>query len=124
MLALRKEQVNALSTASLNAFVKKMVSHHIKLFLEWSKSLGEGGVEKFVHHGIARAKQYGFESELEIARYLHVMQALGGRFDESSEYPWAAGLLKQTLSAQEKMNRLRDAAHYELEARRIRASRR
>ena len=110
----------AFSTAATERFVNKMVKHHQKYFPEWSRSLGADELGEFIRHGIERANLHGFETELNIARYLHVMQALGPNFDESGEYPWAERLLNRRLPPQAKMNHLRDAADYELEARRIR----
>jgi len=123
MLVIRKEQVRSLSSARMKKFAASMVSHHRKVFPEWSEKLGADGLEEFVWHGIERAGRHGFESELDVARYLHVMQALGKQFDESPEYPWAVALLSQDLPVQDKMDRLRDAAHYEIEGRRIRSAR-
>jgi len=119
MLILRSAQIAAFSAAGRERFVNKMVKHHWEYFPEWSQGLGADALDGFIRHGIERANLHGFETELEIARYLHVMQALGPNFDESGEYAWAEKLLNGTLPPQAKMNRLRDAAAYELEARRI-----
>ena len=120
MLTLRTDQIAVFSTAARERFVNKMVKHHGDFFPEWSRNLGPDALDAFIRHGIQRANLHGFETELEIARYLHVMQALGPNFDESGEYPWAEKLLKARLPPQAKMNRLRDATDYEMEARRIR----
>jgi hypothetical protein len=120
MLFLRPDQMAAFSEAGTERFVNKMVKHHWEYFPEWSRGLGADALDAFIRRGIERARLHGFETELAIARYLHVMQALGPNFDESGEYPWAEELLNKTLPLQAKMNRLRDAAGYELEARRIR----
>lgn len=119
MLVIRREQIRALSDARVQQFVNRMIRHHQKFFPQWSGSLGDEKLEAFVWHGIKRANQHGFEVELHLARYLHVMQSLGKHFDESPEYPWAHALLKTNLPVEEKMNRLMDAALYETEARRI-----
>lgn len=125
MLILRSAQIAAFSAAGTERFVNKMVKHHWEYFPEWSRGLGADALDAFIRRGIERAILHGFETELEIARYLHVMQALGADFDESGEYRWTEKLLNRRLPSQAKMNRLRDATVYELEARRIRnASRR
>jgi hypothetical protein len=120
MLIVRTAQMAAFSTASEERFVSKMVKHHLEYFPEWSRSLRADALDAFIRHGMKRANLHGFETELEIARYLHVMQALGPNFDESGEYAWAEELLNRRMPPQMKMDRLRDAAGYELEARRIR----
>lgn len=103
----------------LSEFESRMVTHLQTYFPEWSQALGEHGPIDFVRHGIARARQYGFEVELDLARYLHVMQALGRDFHLSPEYPWAQDLLMSQVPAAEKMARLRDAVDYQMEIRRI-----
>lgn len=120
MFILRSAQIAAFSAAGTERFVIKMVKHHREYFPEWSRGLGADALDAFIRHGMERANLHGFETELEIARYLHVMQALGRNFDESGEYAWAEELLNRRMAPQAKMNHLRDAAGYELEARRIR----
>ncbi|MGZ5152836.1 MAG: hypothetical protein ACXWCS_09210 [Burkholderiales bacterium] len=120
MLMIRKAQIDALGATRHSGFEDEMVVHFQELYPEWSKALGGEKLRAFVRHGLNRAKAYGFSVELDLARYLHAMHALGERFDESPDYPWAAHLLTGELTASEKMDRLRDAVDYQLEARRIR----
>jgi hypothetical protein len=125
MLVIRAGQLSALSQARLASFESKMCEHLRSVYPNWSLASATdpaacAALRNFVRHGRARAEQYGFGVELDIARYLHVMHDLGQRFDESPEYPWAPSLLTQNISETEKMNRLRDARDYQLEARRIR----
>jgi hypothetical protein len=124
MLVVRTGQLSALSQARLAEFEAKMCEHLRRVYPSWpladvTDPAQRDALRNFVRHGMARAERYGFRVELEIARYLHVMHDLGERFDESPEYPWAPILLAQNVSAAEKMNRLRDARDYQLEARRI-----
>jgi hypothetical protein len=120
MLVIRKQQLDAIATADVARFEIKMVKHLQKVFPEWSEALGPEKLADFVRHGINRAHSYGFRVELDLARYLHVIQALGRDFDESPDYPWARGLLTADRPASEKMDHLRDAVEYHNEARRIR----
>jgi hypothetical protein len=120
MLTIRDQQMRALAAARMTDFTRRMISHLTSAFPEWSRDLGPGELAAFVRHGVERAARYGFATELDVARYLHIMQALGDRFDESPGYRWAASLLSQNIPASDKMSRLRDAADYEIEARRIR----
>jgi hypothetical protein len=117
MLTIRTAQAKAFTEASVEHFVEKMVDHHLRCFPEWSETLGAQELTAFVRHGLDRARFYGFETELDVARYLHAMQALGPNFDES--FPWAAALLRKKLPARIKMKRLRDAVDFQREARRI-----
>ena len=117
---IRTEQMRALSLARADQFVVRMARHMRTSFPDWSRGRGGSELDSFVRHGMKQSAQYGFTSELQIARYLLVMQALGMRFDEAPEHAWARNLLVQNLPVEEKLNRLMDAAHYQVEARRIR----
>jgi len=119
MLVIRKEQMDTLAAARLSSFEAKMIDHLQKVYPEWSRALGPEKLGEFVRHGINRANLHGFKVELDVARYLHVMHDLGERFDESPDYPWATELLAKQLPASEKMDQLRDAVEYQMEARRI-----
>jgi hypothetical protein len=120
MLVIRKLQMEALSEARRVQFEARMVTHHEQHFPAWSLAQGPAALTAFVRHGMSRAWLHGIRTELDTARYLHVMQVLGTRFDESPEYPWAAEMLGRDLPATEKMDCLRDAVDCQIEARRIR----
>jgi hypothetical protein len=101
-------------------FEDKMIAHMRRVYPDWTRQLLPEDQLAFVRHGVDRARSYGFETELEIARYLHVMHDLGRAFDESPQHPWAASLLRDAqLTPAEKMDRLRDAAYYQVEARKL-----
>ena len=119
MLLIRQEQFDAFAAADLARFEAKMIEHLQRVFPDWTMAQGREKLADFVRHGIRRANRYGFRVELDVARYLHVMQTLGRDFDESPEYPWAGNLLKSDTNAAHKMDRLRDAADFSIEARRI-----
>lgn len=118
MLVIRNAQLAALSAAVLSTFERKMVAHLRRVYPEWARS-PEPELVTFVRHGLTQASRYGFTAELEVARYLHVMHDLGPGFDESPEHRWAKPLLTSDLPAPTKMDRLRDAAQYQLEANEI-----
>ena len=120
MLAIRNDQIAALERARLVMFEDKMIDHMRRVYPDWIGQVTPEDLRAFVRHGMERARVYGFETELEIARYLHVMHDLGRDFDESRQHPWAAALLNDAqLTAAEKMDRLRDAAYYQVEARKL-----
>jgi len=119
MVTIRREQLDAFAVSALSSFEARMIDHLESIFPDWSAARGPSNLRAFVRHGISRARAHGFEVELDVARYLHVMQELGERFDESPDHPWAAELLARTIPSQEKMDCLRDACEYQLEARRI-----
>ncbi len=119
MLVIRDEQLQMLSEARRTAFALRMVEHLRRVFSEWAERQTSETLLAFVQHGMARASSYGFEVELDVARYLHVMHDLGESFDRSPDYPWAPVLLTSSLPPGRKMDRLRDAAEYQMEAGRI-----
>jgi hypothetical protein len=119
MLVIRESQLKTLSEARREAFAIRMVGHLRRVFPEWAEQHTSDSLLAFVRHGMARASSYGFEVELDVARYLHVMHDLGENFDQSPEHPWAPVLLTSALPRSRKMDRLRDATEYQLEARRI-----
>jgi hypothetical protein len=119
MLVIREAQLRTLSEARCEAFAARMVEHLRRVFPEWAEQHTFETLYAFVQQGMARARRYGFEVELDVARYLHVMRYLGESFDQSPEHPWAPALLTGALPPSRKMDRLRDATEYQLEARRL-----
>jgi hypothetical protein len=119
MLVIREAQLRMLSEARFKAFAARMVEHLRRVFPEWAERHTFETLHAFVQQGMARARRYGFEVELDVARYLHVMRHLGESFDQSPEHPWAPVLLTSALPPSRKMDRLRDATEYQLEARRL-----
>lgn len=122
MLVIRKEQIEAFARVGLKKFEAKMVKHFHEVFPEWSKATGDEQLAEFVRHGVARAGNYGLIIELDVVRYLHVMQALGRDFDSSERTAWARPLLeRKDITPADKMDLLRDAVEYHQEAERIAA---
>jgi hypothetical protein len=120
MLAIRNDQIAALERARLAVFEDKMIEHMQRVYPDWARTLQREDQRAFVRQGMERARSHGFETELEVARYLHVMHDLGPDFDRSLRHPWAADLLNDAqLTASEKMARLLDAAYYQVEAQRL-----
>lgn len=120
MLTIRKAQMDALASEVVLDFEDRALAHLSQASPEWSAAMDAEQREQFIRHGLRRARKYGFETEFDVMRYLLAMQALGMRFDESPEHEWAAALLARRMSPGQKLDRLLDAVHYQLEARRIR----
>jgi hypothetical protein len=119
MLVIREEQLQMLSEARRREFELRMVEHLRRVYPEWTQPQSTDRLRAFVQHGMQSANRYGFKVELDIARYLHVMHSLGEDFDRSPEHAWAHALLTSELPPSRKMDRLRDATEYQMEARRI-----
>jgi hypothetical protein len=94
MLKIRKEQVDALSTASLREYERQATQHLFQVFPEKCREAGEKQVCEDVRYAIQRAGDYGIVSERDISLYLHLMFAFGRDFDRDPSLPWAAQCLK------------------------------
>jgi hypothetical protein len=122
MLVIRKEQMDAFAKVGLKKFEAKMLAQFKDSYPEWAKAQGDQKLAEFIRHGVDRATRYGLKIELDVARYLHVMQSLGMKFDESERHPWARPMLERTdLLPADKIENLRDAVQYHQEAARIEA---
>jgi len=119
MLVVSEAQLEMVSEARRKVFGNRMVEHLRRVYPEWAQGQTSATLLGFVRHGMERAGSYGFKVELDVARYLHVMHDLGENFDQSPEHPWARALLTSELPPGRKMDRLRDATEYQIEARRI-----
>jgi hypothetical protein len=119
MFVIRKAQIERMAALRLSRFVKRMVSLLQRFYPDWSSRLSPTELEEFVRVGMLRAENYGLTTELELARYLQAMRALGRNFDKSEEHPWAGELLRRDIPAGDKVQRLMDAVFYQTEARRI-----
>lgn len=120
MLTIRKAQMDALASEVVLDFEERALAHLCQASPEWRDAIEADQREQFVRHGLRRARKYGFETEFDVLRYLLAMQALGMQFDESPEHEWAGALLVRRMPPGQKLDRLLDAVHYQLEARRIR----
>ena len=112
--------MDALAEEMAAGFSERMAEYLRTAFPEWSAGMGVRELRSFVKHGVARATEYGFGTELDAARYILAMRELGMRFDEDPAMPWAGDLLRRPMPPGERAGRLEDAVWYEREARRIR----
>ncbi|MFN0101011.1 MAG: hypothetical protein ACKV2U_02855 [Bryobacteraceae bacterium] len=123
MLTIRKAQMDAMASEMAVGFEERMAAYLQGAFSAWCAGMGRAKLREFVRHGMRRAEEYGFQVELDAARYLLAMRELGMEFDESAEHGWAKVLLTKRMAAGAKMERLEDGVVYQREARRIRDGR-
>ena len=116
MLTIRSEQMVALAEQQRHQFDDRMVAHVRKHFRDECAALGDEAVRAQVRDGIARARNHGLASELDVARFVDVMFGLRPEFDSE---PWAAAILgdKGRLPT-ERMDCVCEQAEREAEARR------
>jgi hypothetical protein len=93
MYKIRKEQVDALSRASLQEYESQVIRHLFQVFPKKCREVGEAQVREDVRCAIQRAGEYGIISERDVSLYLHLMFALGRDFDRDPKLPWAAQCL-------------------------------
>ena len=92
MLKIRGEQMQAFQSAADNAFAKKLVLHLREKHGDTGVQLPTGTflvfelpaetLEAMIHAGLARARNYGFASEADLAGFVAVMFETAPNFDE------------------------------------------
>jgi hypothetical protein len=93
MFKIRKEQLDALSKASLKSFEERMVTHLNKFFSPQCEALGDAKTREAIHYGVGRAKGYGIMAERDVCKYIDLMFAFGRDFDKDPSYSLAADIL-------------------------------
>ena len=92
-MKIRRQQVEALSAASVRRFEDRLFAHVGKFFPKRCESLGEEGTRELIRYGIERAKGYGIVTERDVYKFTDVMFAYGQDFDVNPKLPWAAEIL-------------------------------
>lgn len=109
-MMIRREQLDLFARRARKSFEDRLFSH---LHRRWPKRcarLGPDAVRQSIRRGAARARRYGFVSEIEVASYVDLMYALSLGFDRSPETAWAAEILNDLESpALFRIQRLRSA---------------
>ncbi len=93
MLVIREAQIVALSRALRSRFERESLGHVKACFPEQCAELGEENAFHYVQQGLRRAKDYGFESQYDLLRFLNVMFTLGADFDQSELHSWMRPIL-------------------------------
>ena len=93
MLVIREAQIVALSRALRSRFEREALEHVKACFPEQCAELGEENAFHYVRQGLRRAKDYGFESQYDLLRFLNVTFSLGGDFDSSEVHAWMRPIL-------------------------------
>ena len=88
MLVIRAEQMAALGAELLRGFEVRALEHVQEYFPEQCNALAAGDRREVVRYGLERARQYGFESEYDLLRFLNLMFTLGGDFDTQADNEW------------------------------------
>ncbi|MEP7120518.1 MAG: hypothetical protein ABJE95_06405 [Byssovorax sp.] len=99
MFILQKAQYAAFQRAAVDDFAERMVTHLVETFPDESEERGEAGIRALIRLGIERAARHQLVQEYDVCLYLHVMLALGERFDDDPALSWARAALEEAGSS-------------------------
>jgi len=103
MLVIRKAQLRALKKAAEMGFENKMVAHLNQFFPVVFAKMEEAEMLEMIRYGIQRARHHGFESGRDICKYIDVMVVFGPDFDKDADLPWAAEILSDNTTTDNKV---------------------
>ena len=112
MFVIRDAVWDQLAAAAHADFVKRMRVHLGQFFPEQCRALGDQRTSQLIEAGIIRAREYGFDSEREVCKYIDLMCVFGHRFDRDERLPWAREILdgRSPPEPEQRMQRLHEAA--------------
>jgi hypothetical protein len=112
MLVIRNPTFDVLDRAAYDDFVARMRIHLRKFFPEQSDALGKTKIGQLIEFGLKRAREYGFEAERDVCKYIDLMCVFGHSFDRNERLPWARQILESRFPPDpgERMSRLHAAA--------------
>lgn len=90
MLHIRPEQMEAFRAAMLSNLEQRIVAHVRETWPEECRELGDGAVRTMVAEGMARARTYGLEAEIDVAAFVDFLFLLGPGFDTENPVAHAA----------------------------------
>ena len=109
MFIVLKAQLAAFQRAAVDDFAERMVPHLFETFPDESDERGEAGIRALIRLGIERATRHHLAQEYDVCLYLHVMLALGERFDDDPAISWARAALEEAeVSASIRIEKLHD----------------
>src|SRR5580693_3084202 len=94
MLTIRKDQIDALSRAKVEAFIKRLAGELKLKYPARCANLSDGDILESVRTAMAKGAQYRFETEECVALYLDLMYRAGFNFDG---LPWARETLRDLM---------------------------
>ncbi len=114
MLTIRAEQIHALQ----DALSRRWLEQHLRAsYPEQCKGISSHEFHEFLRVQMKRARGYGFLTDNQIRRYVHVAFLLGGDFDRNPDCEWAQViLLERGVTARRRAEALQNAVLRHLEA--------
>lgn len=117
MLKMRPEQMDEFARNSERDFEDRLAAHLRECFPEECAEFEEDDLLDEIAYGMRRAEAHGFESELDVCRYVDLMFAFGAEFDTARGFESLQAVLydESIESPTERMDRLYEAAMQHLE---------
>ena len=114
MLTIREQQLKVLAQ---EMFVSWMISHLKEFFPREASGLDHTEMRRRILVASQRARQYGFNTESQLCRYIDLTFVLPPSFDDNPELPWASEILSDSRikDADTRMDLLYGAAQDYLE---------
>lgn len=104
-MIIRKDQSDAFREQMTKNFEDRMAAHLREAFAVRVQALDDAALRGEIRCGISRARQYGIETERDVARFIDLMWMLRRDFDTNAETAWARPILSDHASSAE--NRVR-----------------
>jgi hypothetical protein len=118
MLTIRREQMEAFHADAVQRFAARMGRLLQGTWPDLFRELGPEGFRALLARGIQRSMAHGLTRQLDIARYLNVMLALGEDFETAPATAWAVEILQDAaLTPERKMDLLSERTLRELRGR-------
>lgn len=123
MLAIRTDQVVALTASPRTAFVPRVVRFLREQLADFCSGCNDDALAEQIERGIEAAARHGIVGRWDICRFIACQRVLGESFDADPAHPGLHPLLaRQDLSPTQKMDRL-EQLYLGPQVRRIRAER-
>lgn len=93
MLIIRQNQLDLFDKRAGHEYEERLHTRLWKRYPEEAHALGEQPLRNLIRRGVSRSKQYGLESERDVALFVDLMLFLGPRFDQDPGLPWVSEIL-------------------------------
>jgi hypothetical protein len=111
MTIIREEQFQALATAQLESFIRRMTEVLQASFPEWCTKLlrDTSTLEEVVRAAVDEANRYDTEAESDLEFYIQCLRAFGLKFVKDPAFRSAGEIIKSSdLTGTEKMHLIHD----------------
>lgn len=107
MLAIRAEQINALTATPRAAFVPRVARVLREQLADFCEATDDEALAEAIERGIEAAARHGIVGRWDICRFIACQRVLGEGFDSDPAHPWPRQVLgRQDLSPTKKMDRI------------------